>query len=82
MIDTEGFDTEVLRMADLEKMLPKVIRFEAKHSPRRALRETIQRLKKLDYRISYSDGDCTAIASDLRIGPVKYLTKRWRQEDF
>ncbi len=71
MTDTEGFDGVILGMVDLERLKPKIIKFESKHLAADALAEIRARLTRLAYRMEAGPEDTTAISPDL-----------WRRRSF
>jgi FkbM family methyltransferase len=82
MIDTEGFDIEVLRMVDLKSLRPKVIRFESKHIGQEDMARLTRELQSLGYSVLQEEGDCVALTRELGLSPIVYLKRRWRQNVF
>lgn len=58
IIDTEGYDFEIVRQLDFKTTPPKLIVFEHKHLSRRDYKRCVQFLRKLTYEL-YSDGPDT-----------------------
>jgi FkbM family methyltransferase len=55
-IDVEGYDAELIRMLDLERWQPAIVRFEHKHLSRRDHDAAVQRLLDHDYRVGIEPG--------------------------
>jgi FkbM family methyltransferase len=52
VVDTEGFDAEVIRMFDVERYLPKLIVFEDMHIPEQEYAQCVGRLHQNGYQCS------------------------------
>jgi FkbM family methyltransferase len=59
-VDTEGFDFEVLKMADIEDKLPTLINYEHEHLSPEDQQASWNYLKKLSYGIFTHQGDTAA----------------------
>jgi FkbM family methyltransferase len=59
-IDAEGYDAEILRLFDVPRRRPPIIRFEHKHLPRSTHRSTVAELVDLGYQVASGDGDTLA----------------------
>jgi FkbM family methyltransferase len=62
--DTEGFDFEVLKMIDFNKLSPDIIRFEYVNLSKQDCKAAKQLLKKKGYLSFHQDGDIIAIKPD------------------
>jgi len=62
--DTEGFDLEVLKMIDFNKLSPDILRFEYVNLSKEDCKEAKQLLKKKGYLSFRQDGDIIAIKPD------------------
>lgn len=60
-IDTEGFDAEILRMIDFDRIRPNIIRFESKHMDESDLVHFTSLLNSIGYDVLSQDLDCLAI---------------------
>lgn len=60
-IDTEGFDHEVLKMLDLEKIKPSIIKFEKVHTPIQEFKEIQAKLKAYGYKVIDDTRDAIAV---------------------
>ena len=60
-IDAEGFDGEIIRMLDLERHRPAIIRFEHRHLGRREHDAAIRKLVAHGYRIAVAEDDTLAL---------------------
>lgn len=61
VIDTEGYDFEILKMMDYETYRPDLILFESKHLPETDFIQSQQFLKSLGYKLYWQKGDTLAI---------------------
>jgi FkbM family methyltransferase len=59
-VDTEGFDYEVLKMADIETNVPTLINYEHEHLKPADQQSSWEYLRKLNYRIFTHEGDTSA----------------------
>jgi FkbM family methyltransferase len=59
-VDTEGFDFEVLKMADIENKLPTLINYEHEHLSPEDRQASWDYLKKLNYHLFTHQGDTAA----------------------
>ena len=60
-IDVEGYDYEIIKMIDFERVKPLIIHFEHGHLPIEQFEECLEVLIKQGYAISVEDGgDTTA----------------------
>jgi FkbM family methyltransferase len=62
-IDVEGYDHEIIRMLDLARYVPSIIRFEHKHLRREDYEATIRRLVEHGYRVASEGPDTLAYRS-------------------
>lgn len=60
-IDTEGFDYEIIKMIDLNKIRPAIIRFEIKHLSDKDKSECLNHLASNNYKMIYDRIDVIAI---------------------
>lgn len=60
-IDTEGFDYEIIKMLDFEKVKPKIIKYESVNLNIETQLDTISLLKKEGYYIFHEFGDTIGI---------------------
>ena len=72
IVDTEGFDGAILKMADEAGLRPKIIRFEAAHLPPEDLEQTLARLQRLDYVLATDGHDYIAVQPPLH-SPIRYI---------
>lgn len=72
VIDTEGFDGEILAMVDWTIHRPKVIQFERKHIPGPDFDQLRQKLRGMGYAISWDHTDCWATRPEL-VSPLSYF---------
>jgi hypothetical protein len=63
-IDTEGFDYEVLKMANLNKFKPTLINYEHEHLGDQDQFECWRDLRALGYRLFTHDGNTCAYQAD------------------
>jgi FkbM family methyltransferase len=59
-IDVEGYDAEIVRMLDLDRWAPSIVRFEHKHLSRGDHEECVARLVDAGYRVAVEDADTLA----------------------
>jgi FkbM family methyltransferase len=59
-IDAEGYDAEILRLFDVPRRRPAIVRFEHKHLPRVAHHSAVESLLALGYQVAIGDGDTLA----------------------
>jgi FkbM family methyltransferase len=62
-IDAEGYDAEILRLFDVPRRRPAIVRFEHKHLPRGAHHTAVESLLALGYQVAIGDGDTLAYRS-------------------
>jgi FkbM family methyltransferase len=60
-VDTEGFDFEILKMVDFEKILPFIVIFEHQHLKHREYKILLKKLKKSGYKSYKSNWDTVSI---------------------
>lgn len=72
VIDTEGFDGEILAMIDWAVHRPKVIQFERKHIPGPDFERLCRKLRGMGYAVSWDHTDCWAARPDL-VSPPSYF---------
>jgi FkbM family methyltransferase len=70
-IDTEGFDYEVIKMADLRKLSPTLINYEHEHLNHADKHQCWRDLKALSYRLFTHGGDTCAYRPNWKAGPSK-----------
>jgi len=59
-IDTEGFDYEIIKMANIQKFKPRLINYEHEHLSERDQRECWGQLQGYGYHVFTHNGDTTA----------------------
>jgi FkbM family methyltransferase len=59
-IDAEGYDAEILRLFDVPRRRPPIIRFEHKHLSRSTHHAAVAELVDLGYQVAIGDGDTLA----------------------
>lgn len=64
--DTEGFDAEILRMVDLDRYRPEIVKFEAKHLSAADLEDCLHRLKSSGYFCERWRDDIVAVQRPLQ----------------
>jgi FkbM family methyltransferase len=62
-IDAEGYDAEILRLFDVPRRRPPIIRFEHKHLSRSTHHAAVTELVDLGYQIAIGDGDTLAYSA-------------------
>jgi len=60
-IDAEGYDFEILKMIDFEKVQPRIVRYEQHHMTSRQQSEAIEMLAERDYRFVVDKMDVLAL---------------------
>ncbi len=60
LIDTEGFDYEVIKMVDFNKIKPAIIMFEHKHLLKNDLFDCVDMLTSIGYKLFCKEPDITA----------------------
>lgn len=60
LIDTEGFDYEIIKMVDFKKIKPSIIKFEYKHLQKSDLLSCIDLLVSNNYKLFFEMTDITA----------------------
>jgi FkbM family methyltransferase len=75
VIDTEGYDFEVLKLFNLSARLPSVIHYEYKHLSRPDMRESVDMLLRAGYSISFDADNVTGYRC-LNEGPVLMPDKK------
>ena len=61
VVDTEGFDWELLRLLVVDRIKPAVVYFEHKHLAAAELRESVATLTRAGYELVVDDGNVLAI---------------------
>lgn len=64
-IDTEGYDYKILLLFDLNKIHPKVIKFESVNLSEKEIQESLKLLRSLGYHYFQEIGDMVAIDKEL-----------------
>lgn len=72
VVDTEGFDAEVIGMIDFTIHRPAIIQFEKKHLPTPVFDGLRTKLRGLGYRVEWANDDCSAVRPDL-LAPLSYM---------
>lgn len=60
-VDTEGFDSEIIKMIDFNILSPQIIKYEIKHLSDQQKNEVEQILRSHNYRLKSDYSDCFAI---------------------
>jgi FkbM family methyltransferase len=63
-IDAEGYDAEILRLFDVFRRRPPIVRFEHKHLSRAVHDSAVQSLLTVGYKVATGDGDTLAYLFD------------------
>lgn len=61
-VDTEGFDYEILKSFDLEKLRPEVILYESKHLSKEDFVASMNLLRGLGYKLFWEKGNTLALS--------------------
>lgn len=67
LIDTEGYDYEILKLIDFKITKPSIIIYENKHLPRKTYKNSIALLKRFGYRIFGDGSDTIAVNKEVRL---------------
>jgi FkbM family methyltransferase len=66
VVDTEGFDYEILKMADLPSLKPDMIVFESVHLAPDVYQECVAYLRGLNYKVYLKDENTVALQKNVR----------------
>lgn len=72
VVDTEGFDAEVLSMVDWAAHRPRFVQFERKHLPASVQADWAAKLRGMGYRLSWTYDDCMAGQPEV-VSPLAHL---------
>ena len=64
-VDVEGYDFEVLKMINFNKIKPQLIRFEHKHLSKKDQKKAEDMLERKDYTLFENGGDTLAVSESL-----------------